>query len=61
MEALESGARRVHEFALLTKDGGRVLVRTQSSAVPGTDGRRAGCTARSARCTCSWTWSGRSR
>jgi PAS domain S-box-containing protein len=42
MEALEAGARRVHEFALLTKDGGRVLVRTQSSAVPGTDGRPGG-------------------
>jgi len=42
MEALEATGRRVYEFALLTKDGGRVLVRTQSSAVPGADGRPAG-------------------
>ncbi|MGW2325440.1 PAS domain-containing protein [Streptomyces sp. NPDC001700] len=42
MEALDATGRRVHEFALLTKDGGRVLVRTQSSAVPGADGRPAG-------------------
>ena len=32
----------MHEFALLTKDGGRVLVRTQSAAVPGPDGKPAG-------------------
>ncbi|EFL25240.1 LOW QUALITY PROTEIN: putative PAS fold protein, partial [Streptomyces himastatinicus ATCC 53653] len=42
MEALDATGRRVHEFALLTKDGGRVLVRTQSSAVLGADGRPAG-------------------
>ncbi|MGP3943259.1 PAS domain-containing protein [Streptomyces sp. 6N106] len=41
-EAMGSPGRRVHEFALLTKDGGRVLVRTQSSAVAGADGRPAG-------------------
>jgi PAS domain S-box-containing protein len=34
--------RQVHEFALLTKDGRRVLVRTQSSAVQGADGRPSG-------------------
>ncbi|MEU9253568.1 PAS domain-containing protein [Streptomyces sp. NPDC048270] len=34
--------RQVHEFALLTKDGGRVLVRTQSAGVPGADGKPAG-------------------
>ncbi|WP_420711720.1 PAS domain-containing protein [Streptomyces sp. NRRL F-5123] len=37
-----SPGRHVHEFALLTKDGHRVLVRTQSVAVPGPDGRPAG-------------------
>ncbi|MFI9204832.1 PAS domain-containing protein [Streptomyces sp. NPDC053048] len=36
------GRRQVDEFALLTKEGGRVLVRVQSSAVPGADGRPAG-------------------
>ncbi|GDY54507.1 hypothetical protein SVIO_051300 [Streptomyces violaceusniger] len=41
-EAMGATGRRVHEFALLTKDGGRVLVRTQSSGVPGADGRPAG-------------------
>ncbi|GAA0650677.1 PAS domain-containing protein [Streptomyces malaysiensis subsp. malaysiensis] len=41
-EAMGATGRRVHEFALLTKDGGRVLVRTQSSRVPGVDGRPAG-------------------
>ncbi|MEU9120344.1 PAS domain-containing protein [Streptomyces sp. NPDC048506] len=40
--AMRSPARQVHEFALLTKDGHRVLVRTQSSAVRGPDGRVAG-------------------
>jgi PAS domain S-box-containing protein len=33
---------RVHEFALVTKDGGRVLVRIQSAGVRGADGRPAG-------------------
>ncbi|MFD7625692.1 PAS domain-containing protein [Streptomyces sp. NPDC059851] len=42
MGAQEVPGRQVHEFALLTKDGGRVLVRTQSAGVPGADGRPAG-------------------
>lgn len=41
-EAMGATGRRVHEFALLTKDGGRVLVRTQASGVPGADGCPAG-------------------
>ncbi|MEU3458454.1 PAS domain-containing protein [Streptomyces sp. NPDC006733] len=40
--AMEAPGRQVHEFALLTKDGHRVLVRTQSAAVQGQDGRPAG-------------------
>ncbi|MFU9036016.1 PAS domain-containing protein [Streptomyces sp. RCH5-5] len=40
--AMRSPGRQVHEFALLTKDGHRVLVRTQCSAVRGPDGRVAG-------------------
>ncbi|MFF3740088.1 PAS domain-containing protein [Streptomyces sp. NPDC002566] len=40
--AMHAPGRQVHEFALLTKDGGRVLVRTQSAAVHGTDGKPAG-------------------
>ncbi|MEU8892179.1 PAS domain-containing protein [Streptomyces sp. NPDC048442] len=42
MAAMDGGGRQVHEFALLRKDGGRVLVRTQSAAVTGADGRPAG-------------------
>ncbi|MES4901312.1 PAS domain-containing protein [Streptomyces sp. NPDC000395] len=42
MAAMDAPGRQVHEFALLTKDGGRVLVRTQSSAVPRADGRPGG-------------------
>ncbi|MGW3134688.1 PAS domain-containing protein [Streptomyces sp. NPDC001139] len=42
MSAMEAPGRQVHEFALLTKDGGRVLVRTQSAAVRGPDGKPAG-------------------
>ncbi|MFK4268012.1 PAS domain-containing protein [Streptomyces milbemycinicus] len=42
MAAMDAQGRQVHEFALLTKDGGRVLVRTQSSAVPRADGRPGG-------------------
>ncbi|WP_171165280.1 PAS domain-containing protein [Streptomyces sp. I05A-00742] len=42
VDAMQGNGRQVDEFALLTKDGGRVLVRTQTSAVPGTDGRPAG-------------------
>ncbi|WP_432070457.1 PAS domain-containing protein [Streptomyces sp. AA1529] len=40
--AMSSPGRQVHEFALLTKDGGRVLVRIQSSGVTGADGRPKG-------------------
>ncbi|MFF4760468.1 PAS domain-containing protein [Streptomyces sp. NPDC001292] len=42
MSAMHAPGRQVHEFALLTKDGGRVLVRTQSAAVHGPDGKPAG-------------------
>src|SRR6478735_5543260 len=42
LSAMEAPGRQVHEFALLTKDGGRVLVRTQSAAVRGPDGKPAG-------------------
>ncbi|MFC8429663.1 PAS domain-containing protein [Streptomyces sp. NPDC057253] len=42
MSAMRAPGRQVHEFALLTKDGGRVLVRTQSAAVRGPDGEPAG-------------------
>ncbi|MGP4044205.1 PAS domain-containing protein [Streptomyces sp. 2A115] len=42
LSAMRSPGRHVNEFALLTKDGGRVLVRTQSAAVPGPDGKPAG-------------------
>ncbi|MDH6226430.1 MULTISPECIES: PAS domain-containing protein [Streptomyces] len=42
LAAMHAPGRRVHDFALLTKDGGRVLVRTQSAAVPGPDGKPAG-------------------
>ncbi|MER5581038.1 PAS domain-containing protein [Streptomyces asoensis] len=42
MAAMHAPGRQVHEFALLTKDGGRVLVRTQSAAVRGPDGKPAG-------------------
>ncbi|GAA2639465.1 PAS domain-containing protein [Streptomyces axinellae] len=40
--AMRAPGRQVHEFALLTKDGGRVLVRIQSSGVTGADGRPMG-------------------
>ncbi|MGW8374402.1 PAS domain-containing protein [Streptomyces sp. ODS28] len=40
--AMHAPGRQVHEFALVTKDGGRVLVRTQSSGVTGADGRPSG-------------------
>ncbi|MDG4534201.1 PAS domain-containing protein [Streptomyces sp. AV19] len=40
--AMQAQGRQVDEFALLTKEGGRVLVRVQSSAVPGADGSPAG-------------------
>ncbi|MDP9682487.1 MULTISPECIES: PAS domain-containing protein [Streptomyces] len=42
LAAMRAPGRQVHEFALLTKDGGRVLVRTQSAAVRGPDGEPAG-------------------
>ncbi|MCF3134342.1 PAS domain-containing protein [Streptomyces olivochromogenes] len=42
LSAMHAPGRQVHEFALLTKDGGRVLVRTQSAAVRGPDGEPAG-------------------
>ncbi|WP_217206646.1 PAS domain-containing protein [Streptomyces sp. AC550_RSS872] len=42
MSVMDAPGRQVHEFALLTKDGGRVLVRTQSAAVRGPDGKPAG-------------------
>ncbi|MDX3757391.1 PAS domain-containing protein [Streptomyces mirabilis] len=42
LSAMEAPGRQVYEFALLTKDGGRVLVRTQSAAVRGADGKPAG-------------------
>ncbi|MGW2629303.1 PAS domain-containing protein [Streptomyces chattanoogensis] len=40
--AMRSPGRQVREFALLTKDGRRVLVRTQISAVRGPGGRAGG-------------------
>lgn len=42
LAAMTAPGRQVHEFALVTKDGGRVLVRTQSSGVRDADGRPAG-------------------
>jgi PAS domain S-box-containing protein len=42
MAAMQAPGRQVHEFALLTKEGGRILVRTQSAAVRGPDGKPAG-------------------
>ncbi|MEW2453529.1 PAS domain-containing protein [Streptomyces albus] len=40
--AMRAPGRHVHEVALLTKDGGRVLVRIQSCGVTGADGRAKG-------------------
>ncbi|MGW2417869.1 PAS domain-containing protein [Streptomyces sp. NPDC001709] len=42
MSAMHAPGRQVHEFALVTKDGGRVLVRTQTAAVRGPEGKPAG-------------------
>lgn len=42
MAAMEAPGRLVHELALVRKDGGRVLVRTQSAGVRGADGKPAG-------------------
>ncbi len=40
--AMTGQGRQVHEFALITKDGRRVLVRAQTSPVPGPDGGAVG-------------------
>ncbi|THC47742.1 PAS domain-containing protein [Streptomyces sp. A1499] len=42
LSVMDAPGRQVHEFALVTKDGGRVLVRMQSAAVRGGDGKAAG-------------------
>lgn len=42
MSAMDAPGRQVHEFALLRKDGSRVLVRTQSAGVRGAEGKAAG-------------------
>lgn len=42
MATMDAPGRQVHEFALLRKDGGRVLVRIQSARVLGADGAPAG-------------------
>ncbi|MER8042084.1 PAS domain-containing protein [Streptomyces sp. NPDC094032] len=42
MRAMTAPGRQVHEFALLRKDGGRVLVRTQTTGVRAADGGPAG-------------------
>ncbi|MBM9505151.1 PAS domain-containing protein [Streptomyces sp. KK5PA1] len=42
LATMEAPGRHVHEFALLTKDGRRVLVRVQAAAVAGADGLPAG-------------------
>jgi PAS domain S-box-containing protein len=42
LAAMRAPGRQVHEFALVTKDGGRVLVRTQTAAVRGPGGEPAG-------------------
>ncbi|GGO86885.1 PAS domain-containing protein [Wenjunlia tyrosinilytica] len=42
LSVMDRPRRRVHEFALLTKDGRRVLVRTQSAVVSDPDGEPAG-------------------
>jgi PAS domain S-box-containing protein len=42
MASMDAEGRQVHEFALLRRDGGRVLVRTQSAGVRGADGKPAG-------------------
>ncbi|AEW94753.1 PAS domain-containing protein [Streptantibioticus cattleyicolor] len=42
LAVMAAPGRQVHEFPLLTKDGGRILVRAQTCAVPGPDGRPAG-------------------
>jgi PAS domain S-box-containing protein len=42
MGVMKTPGRQIHEFALLTKSGGRVLVRTQSAGIRGADGSPAG-------------------
>jgi PAS domain S-box-containing protein len=42
LAVMDGPGRQVHEFALLTKDGRRVLVRTQAAAVHDMDGNPAG-------------------
>ncbi|MGW4160574.1 PAS domain-containing protein [Streptomyces sp. NPDC004788] len=42
LRAMTAPGRQVHEFPLLRKDGGRVLVRVQTTGVRGADGRPAG-------------------
>ncbi|MGW2862623.1 PAS domain-containing protein [Streptomyces sp. NPDC001205] len=42
MAVMDAPGRQVHEFALLRKDGSRVLVRTQTAGVRGADGNPAG-------------------
>ncbi|MFD7894101.1 PAS domain-containing protein [Streptomyces sp. NPDC059743] len=42
MAVMETPGRQVDEFALLRKDGGRVLIRTQSAGMRGPDGKPAG-------------------
>ncbi|MFF9849634.1 PAS domain-containing protein [Streptomyces litmocidini] len=42
MRAMKGPGRQVHEFVLLRKDGGRVLVRSQAAGVRGADGSPAG-------------------
>ncbi|MFD5701768.1 PAS domain-containing protein [Streptomyces lasiicapitis] len=42
LSAMHAPGRRVDEFALVTKDGGRVLVRTQSAPVRDGDGKPSG-------------------
>ncbi|MDV5147547.1 PAS domain-containing protein [Streptomyces sp. SBC-4] len=42
MGAMKGPGRQVHELALLRKDGGRVLVRSQAAGVRGADGGPAG-------------------
>ncbi|HET6855941.1 MAG TPA: PAS domain-containing protein [Streptomyces sp.] len=42
MSVMHAPGRQVHEFALVRKDGGRVLVRTQSAGVRSAEGKPAG-------------------
>ncbi|MER7514963.1 PAS domain-containing protein [Streptomyces sp. NPDC126499] len=42
LRAMAVPGRQVHEFPLLRKDGGRILVRTQTAGVRGADGQPAG-------------------